>query len=235
MADLRIAVLTAGAWPVAVVDAWADRLAEGPLRMVLPTGRTLRPVYRELAARHPDLSDRDVFLLDEFLGLPPGHPARCDTMIEQDFVSLLDQPPRLHVLDPDATDLAAELIRYEMDVESAPVDLVMLGLGTNGHVALNEPGSTPEDRARVVDLHPTTIAGLATSANPPPTQGATLGLGNILDGAEVWLLVSGSGKAEVLAAAMEGPIGPEVPASYLRTHPNAVVFADEEAASLLGG
>jgi glucosamine-6-phosphate deaminase len=233
--DLRIERLPAGSWPGAVVDAWEARHAGGPLRMMLPTGGTPRPVYRELARRGPDLTDSEVFILDEFLGLPAGHPARCDSMIEVDLIGLLERPPVLHTLDPDAVDLAAEIAGYEAAIDAAPVDLVMLGLGANGHVALNEPGSTPEQRARIVDLHPTTIAGLAASATPAPTQGATLGLGNILDAEEVWLLVTGRAKAAILAEAVEGPVGPGVPASYLRTHPNAVVYADEEAAAALSG
>ncbi len=207
--------------------------AVGGRRMVLPTGSTPRPVYRELAARLPDLSDSEVFILDEFLGLPPGHPARCDTMIQQDLIALLERPPPVNALDPDVDDLDAEAARYESLVGASTVDLTLLGLGLNGHIALNEPGSSPDDKARVVDLHPTTVASM--DAEPRPERGVTLGLANILASDEVWLLVSGAAKAEVLARAVEGPIGPDVPATYLRTHPNAVVFADEAAAAQLSG
>jgi glucosamine-6-phosphate deaminase len=209
--------------------------AGGGLRMVLPTGATPRPVYRELAARAPDLGDSEVFILDEFLGLPPGHPARCDTMIQQDLIALLDRPPPVNALDPDADALDAEAARYESLVGASTIDLTLLGLGLNGHIALNEPGSTPDDRSRVVDLHSTTMNAMASAADPPPTRGVTLGLANILASDEVWLLVNGGSKAEVLARAVEGPIGPDVPATYLRTHPNAVVFADEPAATELSG
>ena len=201
------------------------------LRMVLPTGGTPRPVYRELAARSADLSDSEVFILDEFLGLPPGHPARCDTIIDRDLIALLDRPPPVNALDPDADDLDAEAARYEAAVAAKPVDLTMLGIGLNGHIALNEPGSTPDDGARVVDLHPETM--IAMDSEPVPDQGITLGLADILASEEVWLLVSGTGKAKVLALALEGPIGPDVPASFLRDHPNAVVFADVPAAAYL--
>ena len=201
------------------------------LRMVLPTGGTPRPVYRELAARSADLSNSEVFILDEFLGLPPGHPARCDTIIDRDLIALLDRPPPVNALDPDADDLNAEAARYEAAVAAKPVDLTMLGIGLNGHIALNEPGSTPDDGARVVDLHPETM--IAMDSEPVPDQGITLGLADILASEEVWLLVSGTGKAKVLALALEGPIGPDVPASFLRDHPNAVVFADVPAAAYL--
>jgi glucosamine-6-phosphate deaminase len=210
-----------------------NRLGGDGLRIVLPTGGTPRPVYRELAARAPDLGDSEVFILDEFLGLPPGHPARCDTMIQQDLIALLDRPPPVNALDPDVDDLGAEAARYESLVGASTIDLTLLGLGLNGHIALNEPGSSPDDGARVVDLHPTTVASM--DAEQRPERGVTLGLANILASDEVWLLVSGAAKAEVLARAMEGPIGSEVPATYLRTHPNAVVFADEPAAAELSG
>lgn len=201
--------------------------------MVLPTGGTPRPVYRELAARAPDLGNSEVFILDEFVGLPTGHPARCDTMIQQDLIALLDRPPPVNALDPDADDLDAEAARYESLVGASTVDLTLLGLGLNGHIALNEPGSSPDDGARAVDLHPTTVASM--EVEPRPERGVTLGLANILASDEVWLLVNGGSKANVLARAVEGPIGPDVPATYLRTHPNAVVFADEPAAAELSG
>jgi glucosamine-6-phosphate deaminase len=174
-----------------------------------------------------------VFILDEFVGLPTGHPARCDTMIQQDLIALLDRPPPVNALDPDADDLDAEAARYESLVGASTVDLTLLGLGLNGHIALNEPGSSPDDGARAVDLHPTTVASM--EVEPRPERGVTLGLANILASDEVWLLVNGGSKANVLARAVEGPIGPDVPATYLRTHPNAVVFADEPAAAELSG
>ena len=184
-----------------------------------------------MAERDPNFGNSEVFVLDEFLGLPAGHAARCDVMMATDFVDLLDEPPIVNAMDPAATDLDAEAARYAHDIGSVVVDLTMLGLGMNGHVALNEPGSTEKDGARVVDLHPSTIASM--DADPVPTQGITLGLSDILASKEVWLLVTGAAKAEMLASALEGPIGPEVPASYLREHPNAVVFADEPAAGQL--
>ena len=232
--ELRIEVIPEEAWAARVVDEWLNRLdtADG-LRMVLPTGSTPRPIYDELAARQPDLSSSELFILDEFLGLPPRHPARCDTMIERDLIVRLDRPPAVFAFDPDAADLDAEATRYGELIGAEHIDLTMLGLGLNGHLALNEPGSMAQDGARVVDLHPATMTSM--DSDPMPEQGITLGLAEILDSEEVWLLVSGPGKASVLARAIEGPIGPEVPASFLRDHPNAIVFADEPAAADLAG
>ena len=227
---MRLEVFSKDDWARRVTDEWIDRLhAHASMRMVLPTGGTPRPLYREFAARSPNLGNAEIYVLDEFVGLPPGHPERCDVMIQRDLVDLLDEPPIFDALDPEAADLDAEVARYAKEVASGIVDLTMLGLGLNGHVALNEPGSTAGDGARVVALHPDTVASM--DADPPPREGITLGLADILASEEVWLLVTGPAKAEILARVIEDPIGPEVPATYLRDHPNALVFADEEAAA----
>jgi len=231
---MRIEVLPPEKWAGRVADEWMSRLRADPtLRMCLPTGGTPKQLYREMAARAPDLSRAEVFILDEFVGLPPGNPARCDVMLQRDFMGLLDRPPVLDALDPAADDLEAEALRYETIVTSGGLDLILLGLGLNGHVALNEPGSHPAERVRVVDLHPATVRYVTEASGIPAQQGLTLGLANILESREVWLLVTGAAKAGMLAEVVEGSIGPDVPATYLRSHDNLVVFADEPAAGLL--
>ncbi len=231
---MHLEVFAEEEWAGRVADEWGERLQANPrMRMVLPTGATPRPLYREMARRSPDLRSSKVYVLDEFLGLPPGHVARCDVMMQQDFIDLLDEPPILDALDAEAEDLDAEAARFATAVASGAIDLTMLGLGANGHIALNEPGSTPEDGARVVTLHPGTVASMSAVADPPPRRGVTLGVADILRSEAVWLLVTGSGKAEMLARTVDGPIGREVPATYLQNHPNTTVFADEPAARLL--
>jgi glucosamine-6-phosphate deaminase len=231
---MRLEVFAEEGWAGRVADEWGERLRAHPgMRMVLPTGATPRPLYREMAVRSPDLRSSMVYVLDEFLGLPPGHVARCDVMMRQDFIDLLDEPPILDALDAEAEDLDAEVARFASAVASGSIDLTLLGLGANGHIALNEPGSTPEDGARVVTLHPATVASMSAVADPPPRLGVTLGVADILRSEAVWLLVTGSGKAEILARAVDGPIGPDVPATYLQNHPDTTVFADEPAARLL--
>jgi glucosamine-6-phosphate deaminase len=230
---MRIEVFPAAEWAGAVANEWIERVGENPsLRLCLPTGATPRPLYHELAALRPELGETEIFLLDEFLGLPPGNPGRCDEMLRADFTDLIDGLPSITAMDPDG-DLDEEVRRYEAAVTAGGLDLTLLGLGRNGHLALNEPGSTPADRTRVVELHPATAAITAEVAGTLPTGGITLGLANILESREIWLLVTGSAKADILAAAVEGPIGPEVPASYLRIHDDVTVFADEAAAGSL--
>ena len=110
------------------------------------------------------------------------------------------------------------------------VDLAVVGLGTNGHVGTNEPGSAADSRSRMVELAPSTRDGsLAYGAETPPTHALTMGIGTLLDADEIWLLVTGSHKASILEAVRNGPITPAVPASLLRHHPRLVVLADDDA------
>ncbi len=205
----------------------ADRL-----RAALPTGRTPQPWYDVLAHRQADLSKVDLFLLDEFGDLPPDHPARCERMLRADLIDRLHRPPHLHTFDVAATDLQTELTTYEAAVRSAPLDLVVLGLGANGHVALNEPGSTIHTVTRVVELAATTRTSAAGYADgsEAPTWGVTMGMATILSAREVWLLVTGAHKSWVLHRTLSAEIGPDLPATMVRNHPDATVFADEAAA-----
>jgi glucosamine-6-phosphate deaminase len=154
-------------------------------------------------------------------------------MLQRDFLAGLAQPPALlHTLDVEAPDLEEECGRYEGLVDGGGLDLTLLGLGGNGHVGLNEPGTTAQAGTRVVRLASATRAAAGRyGSDQEPEWGMTLGLRPILDSREIWLLVTGSSKARILERTLNGPIGPEVPASFLRTHTNAVVFADESAAA----
>ncbi len=203
-------------------------------RVCLPTGSTPRPMYRSFAESGGDLGGSTIFVLDEF-GLPAGTAARCDEMIRRHLLDLLSTPPdAVQTIDVEATDLEAECDRYEAAVRDGGLNLAILGLGGNGHLGLNEPGSGLETVTRVVQLTPET-GGHATSygSEVPATWGVTLGIDTLLASDQVWLLVTGAHKAEILARTMTDDIGPDVPATFLRTHNNVTAFADEEAAGLL--
>ena len=228
---VRIEVWPEDEWGTAVGARLADRLAAQPgLRICLPTGNTPVPAYQAFADKGGRLDTAEVFLLDEF-GLPPGHPARCDEMLQRSLLGLVDTAPAsLHSIDVAADDVAAACRRYDAEVADGGLDLTLLGLGTNGHLGLNEPGSEPDNPSRVVDLHETTVANAAVyGAGAPPQWGVTLGMAPLLASREIWLLVTGSAKAEILHRALAGPIGPQVPASYLQAHPNTAVLADQAA------
>ena len=204
--NLALEVLPERRWAEAIADAWSQRLGSNPvLRMCLPTGATPRPVYRMMEAA--DFSRSTVFVLDEF-GLPDGDPARCDAMLRRDLLDRLrHQPATVERLDPTLPD---------------------------GHLGLNEPGSTPDLETRRVELTDATRTGLDRyGAESATGWGLTLGLKEILDSREIWLLVRGEHKATVLEATLRDPVGSGFPATFLRDAPNVVVWADEPAAALL--
>ena len=152
-------------------------------------------------------------------------------MLERSLLGLIDTTPAsMHSIDVAADDVAAACRRYDAEVAAVGLDLTVLGLGANGHLGLNEPGSEPDSPTRVIELHETTVANAAAyGRGAAPQWGVTLGMGPLLASREIWLLVTGAAKAEILHRALTGPIGPQVPASYLQTHPNAVVLADQAA------
>lgn len=237
----RPEVLPTAHWADRVAADIAERLAAQPdLVLCLPTGATPLPAYERLPAalreRGASMAAATVVLLDEYLGLPPGHPARCEVVLRATLLERLDRPPAGFVtFDIDATDPAAACAAFEAAIDHlGGLDLVLLGLGSNGHVGMNEPGTRPDAPTRVVELAPSTVeAARAHGAEPPPTAGVTLGMARILAAREVWLLATGEGKAAVAARALDGPASPELPASLLLAHPRLRVLLDEAAASRL--
>lgn len=238
MTALRI--LRAAAWADEVAAAFVERLRSTPsLRVCLPTGATPIPAYDALAARiergDASFAQATVILLDEWMGLPPGDPARCDTRLRAQLLDRLPVPPAaVHTIEVDAPDLGAAVARHAAC--SLDLDLVVLGLGLNGHVGFNEPGSFPDSPTRVVRLAASSRqAALARyGAASLPTAGITLGMDRIMAAREVWLLVAGERKAGILRRTLRDPEGPDCPASYLRRHGGLTVFTDPEAAALLG-
>jgi len=232
----RPEILSASTWADRVAALLADRLAARPeLVVCLPTGSTPLPVYERLpsvlAARDVSAAHATVVLLDEYLGLRPGHPARCDALLGKVVVDRL-RPARTIVFDVDQQEPAAACAAFDRDIAAVGgLDLVVLGLGRNGHIGMNEPGSAPNAPTRVIGLAPSTReAAIRYGADPPPTHGVTLGMAGILATPEIWLLATGAEKAGILAATLDGPVTPEVPASLLRDHPGLRIIVDDAAA-----
>ena len=205
-------------------------MAEKPeARVIVPTGATVEPLY-EVVATLIDWSKLMLLLLDEFGGLPVDDPGRCSSMIDRHLLQRIAARPRIDAPNVDAADLSKECDRYRASV-SVGIDLVILGLGANGHVGMNEPGSTHDSKTRVVHLDRSTSAHAAEyGVTTLPTWGITVGLEEILAADEVWLMVTGSHKRSILAKTLNDPIGPEVPATQLRHHPRLKVVADYSAA-----
>lgn len=208
----------------------------------LATGGTQSGIYRELVAAYRQgmvsFSGNTFFMLDEYAGVEPTSPNSFQHVVRSEFLDLVDADPRsLHVLDGTATDLSAEAERFEkVLVDHGGIDLQLLGIGTNSHIAFNEPGSAFDSRTRVVELHDDTI--LANSpyfADPAdvPRTAISQGLGTIMEARTILLLATGESKASAVQAMVEGDVSPHSPASLLQHHPNVVVVLDTEAASQL--
>ena len=227
------------AWVSGVCALWRDRLRMNPaLNICLPTGLTPATVYAELA-RNVDRGDvsfagASVFALDEFGGLPADDPGLTRNTLRRQLVSLVDLPSeRFHCFDPDGADIEEQCRRYDRAI--GRFDLVLLGIGLNGHLGMNEPGSDAGSPTRRVDLHETTIQSSARyfEHGNLPRWGISVGLGPILAAREVWLLATGTAKANVARETVKGEVGLHLPASLLRNHPNCSFFLDSEAGALL--
>ncbi len=235
----RLEVVPATDWPGAVAALLAARLRAKPdLRLCLPTGDTPSPVYAELVAAEwrgeLSFAAATVLLLDEWVGLPPDDPARCDARLRDELIGQLAAPPVYVPIDVDGPDPEAAARAHDAEAARG-LDLAVLGLGSNGHVGFNEPGSRPDDGTRLVRLAVSSreAATARYGAGRTPTAGITLGMSRLLGAGECWLLVTGERKASILRRALDEPEGPDCPASFLRRHPRLSVFADEAASSLL--
>jgi glucosamine-6-phosphate deaminase len=208
----------------------------------LATGGSPLGIYDELVRRCVDgrLSLRGVtaFLLDEYIGLPPGHAASYHVFIERHFTGLVDiDPGQVHVPDGAADDIIAACDDYEAQIRgSGGIDLQLLGIGADGHVGFNEPTSSLASRTRVKTLTAQTRrdnARFFDHADEVPRHVVTQGIGTILDARHLLLIAVGAAKAEAIAKAVEGPVTSMCPASAIQLHPHVTVVVDEAAAASL--
>jgi glucosamine-6-phosphate deaminase len=224
---------------LAAAEIVANRVrARTQLRILLPTGHTPRTLYAALRAHARDgslpLERTTVLGLDEYLGLAAADPRSFRAALDRELEGV--RIGRREALDGGAADLAAEAVRYQAVLDAAPIDLAILGLGRDAHVAFNEPGSKADDCVRRIALDPTTIAAAADDfggAQCVPREALTVGPRTLLATRELLLLVTGAEKAAALHAALEGPAGPAAPASLLRAHPCMTVLCDRAAAARL--
>jgi glucosamine-6-phosphate deaminase len=216
-----------------------NRLCARPAaRLLLPTGRSPQEMYAALrahaaAGRLPS-DAATVFQLDEYAGIPPADPLSFAAQLR----ASLDGVPlrRLSTLDGAASDLAAECARHEALVEAAPIDLAVLGLGRDGHVAFDEPPARLASGVRRVALARQTLADAADAfggLERVPTDAVTVGLGTLRRARELILLVTGAPKGPALRAMLEDPVSVTSPASLLRDHPRLTVICDRAAAASL--
>ncbi len=205
--------------------------AKPDLTIGLPTGRTPIGMYEDLVKRyrkeHLDFSLLQTFNLDEYIGLPQHHPKSYRTYMRRHFFDHVNVlPANIHI--PDGSDPQ----QYERAIQSAGgIDLLIVGIGANAHIAFNEPGSSFDSRTRIVALAPETIhnAQQHFGNEPVPIKAVTMGIGTILEARRIVLLASGAEKSDAVERALRGPVSESIPASALQRHANMIVILDEAA------
>ena len=224
------------------INAFAPS-AKKPFVLGLPTGSSPLGIYRQLVAackgKKISFSNVVTFNMDEYLGLPADHPESYKRFMKDNLFSGIDiKSKNTHILDGMTKDPEKECMAYEAAIKAAGgIELFLGGIGNNGHIAFNEPGSSLNSRTRVVTLTSDTRKVNARFFNNDPekvpAQALTVGIGTVMDAREVLILVSGRQKAKALQAAVEGPVSQWCPLSCLQMHPEAIIVCDEEAAEEL--
>lgn len=218
-----------------VFHEFEHALANGATTFGLATGSTPEDLYEYITASDLDFSNATALNLDEYFGLPADHPESYATFMDK---HLFSKKPFKETFIPNglATDVEAELARYNALLDEHPIDLQILGIGQNAHIGFNEPGSSRDTKTQLVDLAESTIQANARffdSVEDVPTQAFSMGLASIMKSKHILLLAFGESKAQAVRDMVEGPVTEEVPASLLQEHPNVTVYLDSAAASLL--
>jgi glucosamine-6-phosphate deaminase len=226
----------------------ATTIAEQPdLVLGLSAGRTSHAAYADLVRLfHGEggFSFRRVttFNSDEYVGLPPGDPRSTRYMMNYHLFNHVDIPKeQTYVPNGAAKDIEAECKAFDLLIHArGGIDVLVLGLGYNGHVCLNEPGSPKGSHTRVVELTPSTLAAVSggerfRNLDETPSKAVTMGMATILQARKVFLIATGIGKAEIVHRAVRGRAGPSVPATLLMDHHDLTVIIDQDAATRLQG
>jgi glucosamine-6-phosphate deaminase len=205
--------------------------------LVLPTGATPLGMFRQLAAAAAagtvDFARARLVTLDDYAGIEATDRRRLLLWLRRELLDRIGiADDRIVAFDPSAEPLG-EAARVEAAIAAwGGIDLAVVGLGPNGHLAFNEPGSAFDSRARRITLTPESIRSNAAywgAEADVPREGFTLGLGTLRDARQLVLIASGARKRDILARTLHGPIGEDVPATLLRVHPHATIIADRAA------
>lgn len=228
---------------VRAADVVAHTIRTNPAAVLgLPTGHTPLGLYRELVRRVQagllDMSRVSVFALDDYLGLAPtDHRLFIGWLREAVIEPAGIDPARVHYLPSDTDDANGACAAYESAIARVGgIDLLALGIGVNGHLGFNEPGSPFDSRTRVVTLTFDTLHSNAAywgGLEQVPQRAMTIGLGTILDARHLLLMATGASKQQAIATALTGPMTPDVPASCVQRAQCATVLVDTEAATAL--
>lgn len=204
----------------------------------LATGSTPKGLYKRLVKRYNagDIKfDRATFFnLDEYIGLDPSNPSSYTYYLTHKLYKHINlSPEQINFPNGNAADLKVECERYEQKIaETGQIDLQILGVGINGHIGFNEPGTSFNSRTGVVQLTESTLrvnSRFFGSIDEIPHRAITMGIGTIMESKEIIMLVSGAHKADTLKRMLHGKVTEDFPASILQKHPRVTVIADEAA------
>lgn len=207
----------------------------------MPTGKTVAPLYANLVKKHEEkkanFSKIKVFMLDEYLGLKSSHKKSFNYFIDKKLLEGVNiQRKNINLLPGIVLSENKAAQEYENKIKSVGgIDLMILGIGVNGHIAFNEPGSSFSSRTRKVALaHDTLKSNFGESeAFKSSKHAITIGIATILESKKIILLATGTNKARAVRAMLKGPVSTKCPASSLRKHNDVLILLDKEAASKL--
>jgi len=228
-------------WAASAADIIQEVIAsKADPRLILPTGETPLPVYAELVRRYEAgaISFKPVctYNLDEYVGLSHEHPQGYYYFMNKNLFSKIDiLPENAHVLCGTAENLQAECAAYEQ--QASDIDLALIGIGNNGHIAFNEPGTPFDSVTHVQELTESTIVAnsrLFDDISEVPRSSLTMGIGTIMRAKKILLIASGPAKAEAIYRALREEPTTDMPASALQLHPDVTLVLDEAAAAKLG-
>jgi len=213
---------------IAAARIIADAIQSKPnLTLCLSAGNTPTGTYRELVRLHEsasvELSAVAFFFLDEYDGLIANHPESFRSYLDRELFKPAHVPAG-HIHAPD--------LNYEETIRNAGgIDLLICGIGANGHIAFNEPGSPVDSRTRIVNLSESTMRSIQSKFKPEelPRRAITMGLATIMESRKILLLANGKEKAAILSRAIRGLVTTDVPSSMLQLHPSVTVLTDQMA------
>lgn len=223
--------------------ASAERMIDQVLQrpdsvLCVPSGETPKGTFRHFVAmageRNLDLSGVTWIGLDEWVGVPPHNPGSCGNFIRKWLLDPLKiRPANVHLFNGMATDLDAECQKMDVAIRNrGGLDLILVGIGMNGHIGLNEPGVSPDLHSHVMELAPTTreVGQKYFQNHTVLTRGITLGLKYVLAARTALLIANGEKKASIIRDTIAGPISTAVPSTIMHKHPNGFIYLDREAA-----
>lgn len=211
------------------------------INLGLATGSTTELLYKGLILDHKknktSYQDVKVFNLDEYVGLDENHPQSYAYFMKEELFKHLDiNLENTYIPNGITSNFSLEIANYDKLLKDNQIDLQLLGIGPNSHIAFNEPGSSFDSKTSLVDLTEDTRRANSRFFNDlseVPTQALTMGIGSILNAKRIILVATGEKKAQAIKDTIEGVITTNIPSSILKVHPNFEIYLDREAAKLL--